>query len=69
MLTIKNLYLKKGSPSKKILNGLSVNFPQGEISLLMGKSGREKVHLMRCMAQLEHCMKVKCFLMGRVYVS
>lgn len=53
MLTIKNLYLKKGSPSKQILQGISVCFPQGEISLLVGKSGAGKSSLMRCMAQLE----------------
>jgi len=53
MLTIKNLYLKKGSPLKQILEGISVCFPQGEISLLIGRSGAGKSSLMRCMAQLE----------------
>ncbi len=53
MLTIKNLYLKKGSPPKQILLGISVCFPQGEISLLTGRSGAGKSSLMRCMAQLE----------------
>lgn len=53
MLTIKNLYLKKGSPSKQILKGISVCFPQGEVSLLIGRSGAGKSSLMRCMAQLE----------------
>jgi ABC-type polar amino acid transport system ATPase subunit len=53
MLTIKNLYLKKGSPPKQILQGISVSFQQGEISLLMGRSGAGKSSLMRCMAQLE----------------
>lgn len=51
MLTIKNLSLKKGS--KPILKNISICFPQGEISLLMGKSGAGKSSLMRCMAQLE----------------
>lgn len=53
MLTIKNIYLKKGSPPKQILQGISVCFPQGEISLLIGRSGAGKSSLMRCMAQLE----------------
>ena len=53
MLTIKNLNLKKGSPPKAILEGISVCFPEGEISLLMGRSGAGKSSLMRCMAQLE----------------
>lgn len=53
MLTIKNLYLKKGAPPKQILQGISVCFPQGEISLLIGRSGAGKSSLMRCMAQLE----------------
>lgn len=53
MLTIKNLYLKKGIPPKQILNGISVFFPQGEISLLMGRSGAGKSSLMRCVAQLD----------------
>lgn len=53
MLIIKNLYLKKGSPPKQILQGISVCFPQGEISLLIGRSGAGKSSLMRCMAQLE----------------
>lgn len=53
MLTIKNLYLKKGSPAKQILGGISLCFPQGKISLLIGRSGAGKSSLMRCMAQLE----------------
>ncbi|HEV8051246.1 MAG TPA: ATP-binding cassette domain-containing protein [Parachlamydiaceae bacterium] len=53
MLTINNLYLKKGSPSKPILQGISVCFRKGEISLLTGRSGAGKSSLMRCMAQLE----------------
>jgi ABC-type polar amino acid transport system ATPase subunit len=53
MLTIKNLYLKKGSPNKQILQGISICFPQGEISLLIGRSGAGKSSLMRCIAQLE----------------
>lgn len=53
MLTIKNLSLKKGSPSKQILQDISVCFPQGEISLLVGPSGAGKSSLMRCLAQLE----------------
>lgn len=53
MLTIKNLYLKKGSPPKQILQGISTRFPQGEISLLIGRSGAGKSSFMRCMAQLE----------------
>ena len=53
MLIIKNLYLKKGSLSKQILQGISICFPQGEISLLIGKSGAGKSSLMRCIAQLE----------------
>lgn len=53
MLTIKNLRLKKGSPSKQILKGISVCFQQGAISLLIGRSGAGKSSLMRCMAQLE----------------
>ncbi|MBN9377233.1 MAG: hypothetical protein BGO14_09070 [Chlamydiales bacterium 38-26] len=53
MLTLKNLYLKKGTPSKQILKGISVCFPQGEISLLVGKSGAGKSSLMRSMAQLD----------------
>jgi ABC-type polar amino acid transport system ATPase subunit len=53
MLTIKNLYLKKGSPPKQILQGISVCFPQGEISLLIGRSGAGKSSLLRCIAQLE----------------
>lgn len=53
MLTIKNLYFKKGSPPNLILKGISVCFPQGEISLLIGRSGAGKSSLMRCIAQLE----------------
>lgn len=53
MLTINNLYLKKGTPLKQILKGISICFPQGEISLLMGRSGAGKSSLMRCIAQLE----------------
>lgn len=53
MLTIKNLTLKKGSPPKQILQGISVCFPQGKISLLIGRSGAGKSSLMRCMAELE----------------
>lgn len=53
MLTIRNLYLKKGSPSKQILQGISLSFQQGEISLLTGRSGAGKSSLMRCIAQLE----------------
>lgn len=53
MLTIKNIYLKKGSPPKQILKGISICFSQGEISLLIGRSGAGKSSLMRCMAQLE----------------
>ena len=53
MLTIKNLSMKKGSPPTQILQGISVCFPQGEISLLLGKSGAGKSSLMRCIAQLE----------------
>lgn len=62
MLTIDNLSLKKGTPSKQILQGISVCFPQGEISLLTGKSGAGKSSLMRCMAQLETTYEGKvCF--------
>lgn len=53
MLTIRNLSLQKGSPLKPILQGISVTFSQGEVSLLIGKSGAGKSSLMRCMAQLE----------------
>ncbi len=53
MLTIKNIYLKKGSPAKQILQGISACFPQSKISLLIGKSGAGKSSLMRCIAQLE----------------
>lgn len=53
MLTIKNLSLKKGSPPKQILQGISTCFLPGEISLLIGKSGAGKSSFMRCMAQLE----------------
>lgn len=53
MLTLKNIHLKKGSPPKQILQGISVCFPQGAISLLIGRSGAGKSSLMRCMAQLE----------------
>lgn len=54
MLTIKNLYLKKGSPLKQILQGISTCFHQGEISLLIGRSGAGKSSLLRCIAQLEN---------------
>lgn len=53
MLTIKNIYLKKGSPPKEILKGISTSFAPGKISLLMGKSGAGKSSLLRCIAQLE----------------
>jgi polar amino acid transport system ATP-binding protein len=53
MLTIKNLVVKKGLPSKPILNGISLSFNPGEISLLLGKSGAGKSTLMRCVAHLE----------------
>lgn len=51
MLTIKNLNLKKGS--KQILQDISISFPQGEISILMGRSGAGKSSLLRCIAGLE----------------
>lgn len=53
MLTVKKLSLKKGLPSKQILQAISIGFPPGEISLLIGRSGAGKSSLMRCMAQLE----------------
>lgn len=51
MLTIKNLKLKKGST--QILNGISICFPQGEISLLTGESGAGKSTILRCIAGIE----------------
>lgn len=66
MLTIKNLSLKKGSPSKQILQGMSVCFPKGEISLLMGKSGAGKSSLMRCMAQLETTYEGEVLFNGQI---
>lgn len=53
MLTIKNLVVKKGFLSKPILNGISLSFNPGEISLLLGKSGAGKSTVMRCVANLE----------------
>lgn len=66
MLTIKNLDLKKGSPLKHILKGISVCFPKGEISLLVGKSGAGKSSLMRCMAQLETTYEGEVLFNGEV---
>lgn len=61
MLSIKDIYLKKGTPSKQILCGISAFFPEGEISLLTGKSGAGKSSLLRCMAQLETAYEGQVF--------
>jgi polar amino acid transport system ATP-binding protein len=51
MLTVKNVTLRKGQ--KTILNSICCEFPQGTITLLLGKSGAGKSSLLRCMALLE----------------
>lgn len=66
MLTINNIYLKKGSPSKDILKGISATFSPGKISLLMGKSGAGKSSLLRCIAQLEPDYKGEVLFNGTV---
>ncbi len=54
MLIAKNLTLRKGKEKKTILCNVSVEFPKGSITLLLGKSGAGKSSLLRCLAQLEH---------------
>lgn len=61
MLTINKLSLRKGSPSKQVLNNISACFKESDISLLMGKSGAGKSSLMRCVAQLETAYKGEIF--------
>lgn len=53
MLTVETLSLKKGSPAKQVLQGISLSLTPGKITLLLGKSGAGKSSLMRCIAQLE----------------
>ena len=50
MLNVKDLFLTKKKP---ILKGVSLDFPKGRISLLLGKSGSGKTSILRCVAQLE----------------
>lgn len=50
MLSIKNLSLSK---KQRILNSISLSFPMGRITLLLGKSGSGKTTLLRCIAQIE----------------
>ncbi len=51
MLNIKKLSLIKRG--KLILNDLSLEIPQGRITLLLGKSGSGKTSLLRCLSQVE----------------
>ncbi|MBS0616043.1 MAG: amino acid ABC transporter ATP-binding protein [Verrucomicrobia bacterium] len=50
MLSVKDLFLTKKKP---ILKGVSLDFPKGRISLLLGKSGSGKTSILRCVSQLE----------------
>ena len=51
MLIAKNISLKKGK--NQILNDITLEFPTGCITLILGKSGVGKSSLLRCLAQLE----------------
>ncbi|MFI5343032.1 MAG: ATP-binding cassette domain-containing protein [Chlamydiales bacterium] len=53
MLTVKNLSLYKRRREKQLLQGISLEFASGAITLLLGKSGAGKSSLLRCLAQLE----------------
>lgn len=53
MLTVKNLCLSKSRRKEPILQAISLEFPPGSITLLLGKSGAGKSSLLRCIAQLE----------------
>ena len=50
MLSVRDLILTKKKP---ILKGVSLKFPKGRISLLLGKSGSGKTSILRCVAELE----------------
>lgn len=53
MLTVKNLSLRKGHKKTPLIQDVSLEFPAGEITLLLGKSGAGKSSLLRCLAHLE----------------
>lgn len=53
MLTIKNLSLYKRRRQNPLLQEISMEFPRGSITLLLGKSGAGKSSLLRCLAHLE----------------
>ena len=55
MLYIQSLFLDKKKLEKNIpiLKDISLEVPEGKITLLLGKSGSGKTSLLRCIAQLE----------------
>jgi ABC-type polar amino acid transport system ATPase subunit len=53
MLKVENLRLKKGNPPRQLLQGITLSFEAGGISLLLGPSGAGKSSLLRCIAQLD----------------
>jgi ABC-type polar amino acid transport system ATPase subunit len=57
MLTVKNLSLYKQRRKNPLLQEISLEFPKGSITLLLGKSGAGKSSLLRCLAQLETAYK------------
>lgn len=53
MLTVKNLSLYKRRRANPLLQEVSLEFPKGSMTLLLGESGAGKSSLLRCLAQLE----------------
>lgn len=53
MVIARNLSLRYSSNQSPILNDISVAFPAGRITVLLGKSGAGKTSLLRCIAGLE----------------